>query len=218
MKKISISATKREITGKKVKNLRKEGKLPAVLYGSGVDSVPITLDKKIVSRLLSNVGSSTLVVINLDGKEYSTLVRERQKDPVSRALVHVDFQAVSLTEKVRAKVRIALEGEAPAAKDYGAFIESGLEELEIECLPTDLIDQFVVDISVLKNIGDSLLVRDISLPDGIEVLEDPNAMIAMATPPASIEEEEEVEGGEVVEEGEEPEVIEKGKGEEESED
>jgi len=215
MEKINIDATKREVIGKKVKNLRKEGKLPAIIYGSGVTPTPITLDKRIASRTLSNVGSSTLVVLNVEGKEYSTLVRERQKDPVSRALLHVDFQAVSLTEKVRAKVRIAFSGVAPAEKEFSAFIETGLEELEIECLPTDLVDQFTVDLSVLNAIGDSISVKDIPLPKGIDVLEDPEAMIVMATPPATIEEEAEDEEVEV--EGEGPEVIEKGKGEEEVE-
>ncbi len=215
MEKIHIDATKREVIGKKVKNLRKEGKLPAIIYGSGVTPTPITLDKRIASRTLSNVGSSTLVVLNVEGKEYSTLVRERQKDPVSRALLHVDFQAVSLTEKVRAKVRIAFSGVAPAEKEFNAFIETGLEELEIECLPTDLVDQFTVDLSVLNAIGDSISVKDIPLPKGIDVLEDPEAMVVMATPPATIEEEAEDEEIEV--EGEGPEVIEKGKGEEEVE-
>ncbi|HEY61043.1 MAG: 50S ribosomal protein L25 [Anaerolineales bacterium] len=216
MDKIVLDASRREIIGKHVKNLRKEGKLPAVLYGKGVESTPIYLNAKEVSRALSNVGSSTLVTVKVDGKKYSVLVRERQKDVLSRALLHVDFQAVSLTEKVRAKVRIILEGEAPAAKEYGAFIETGLEELEIECLPTDLVDQFTVDISSLENIGDSILLKDITIPKNIELLEDVNAMIVLATPPAPVAEEE-VEEEEVLEEGAEPEVIEKGKEEEETE-
>lgn len=215
MEKIVLNATKREIIGKKVKHLRSEGKLPAVIYGKTMESIPVELDLKEATRILSTVSPSTLLMINLDGKEYPTLVRERQVDYIYRNLLHVDFQVVSLTEKVRAKVRVALEGEAPAEKDFNAIISPGLEEIEIECLPTDLIDQITVDLSVLESIGDTVFVKDLNFPPGIEVLEDPEAMVVIASPPEA-QEEEEVEE-ELLEEEAEPEVIEKGKAEDEEE-
>jgi large subunit ribosomal protein L25 len=165
------------------------------------------------TRVLGSTGSSTLVTLNLGGKEHNVLVRERQRDVMTREYLHVDFQAISMTETVRTSVAIELnEEDAPAVKVYGAIINTGLDMLEIECLPQDLLDRIVVDLSGLKNIGDHILVRDLKLPEGIEVLDDPESLIAVASAPMA-EEVEEVE--EEVEEGAEPEVIEKGKGEEE---
>jgi large subunit ribosomal protein L25 len=210
MEKIVINATRRDVIGKKVKVLRREGKLPAVLFGHGIDSTPILLDLRETTKILSSVGSSTLVSIKLDGKEHSTLVRERQRDVILRTLLHIDFQAISMTETVRARVPIHIgEAEAPVVDKYGAMINTGLDVLEIECLPQDLPERIIVDISVLNDIGDSILVGDISLPEGIQVLDDPDSLIVVASAPiAEVEEEEEEE--EILEEGAEPDVIEKG--------
>jgi large subunit ribosomal protein L25 len=214
MEKIVIEATRREVTGKKVRFLRREGKLPAVLFGYGVDSTPITLDLKEASRTLSHVGSSTLVTIALDGKEYNTLVRERQQDVIYRTLTHVDFQAVSMTETVRAQVSIHIVGDhdIAAVENYGAIINTGLDVLEIECLPQDLPERIEVELTGLSEIGDSILVKDLTLPQGVVALDDPEALVVVVSAPIS---EEEPEEEEILEEGAEPEVIEKGYGEEE---
>ena len=111
MDKIILNATHRDLVGKKVKTLRREGKLPAVLFGHGVESTPILLDLKETSKILSTVGSSTLVTIDLDGDEYAALVRERQRDVLYRTLLHVDFQAISMTETVRTQVPIYIGDE-----------------------------------------------------------------------------------------------------------
>jgi large subunit ribosomal protein L25 len=215
MEKIVLEATHRDVVGKKVKVLRREGKLPAVIFGHGIESTPIVLDLKETTKTLSTVGSSTLVTVKLDGKEHATLVRERQKDIIYRTLLHVDFQAISMTETVRAQVPIHISDvEAPATKTYGAMINTGLELLEIECLPQDLPDRIDIDVSGLIEIGDQILVKDIQLPDGVLVLDDPETLIVVASPPIA-EEEEEEEEEEFLEEGLEPEVI--GREEEEGE-
>lgn len=217
MEKIVLEATRREVIGKKVKNLRREGKLPAVLFGHGIESTPIVLDLKETTKILSSVGSSTLVTVDLEGAEHAVLVRERQRDILYRTLLHVDFQAVSMTETVRAQVPIHIgDEEAPAVASYGAMINTGLDVLEIECLPQDLPDRINIDVSSLVEIGDSILVSDIELPEGILVLDDPDGLIVVASS-AIAEEEEEVVEEEVLEEGAEPEVIDKGKAEEEEE-
>ena len=105
--KLVLKASNRKLIGKKVKLLRQEGKLPAVLYGKEVGSISIALDLREASRLLRGVSSSTLVVIDVDGEEYTTLVRERQRDVLKDNYTHIDFQAVSLTENVRASVAIS---------------------------------------------------------------------------------------------------------------
>ena len=151
MEKIIIQANRREVIGKQVKALRREGKLPAVIYGHGIEPTPITLDAHEASKTLASVGSSTLISIDLEGEEYSVLVRDRQNHVLRRNLLHVDFQALSMTETVRASVSLILgEEEAPAVEAYGAMIITGIESLDIECLPADLVDRIVVDISGLR--------------------------------------------------------------------
>ena len=181
MEKVVLKASKRSVTGKQVGALRRAGKLPAVLYGHSIDSTPITLDAHETSLLLSRLTSSSLVTVSLDGKEYPTLVREKQRHPVKSFLIHLDFQALSLTEKTYASVGIELAGEAPAVKNYDAVIVTGVTELEVEALPQDLPERVVVDISVLAEPGDSIHVRDIQLPGLVEILTNPDEVIVSAT-------------------------------------
>lgn len=183
MEKVILKANKRDVVGKKVGALRRAGKLPAVLYGRGLDSTPIMLDAHQVWLTLSGLTSSSLVTIDLDGKEYLALVRDEQRDCIQNQRVHVDFQAVSLTEKIRTNVGIELTGAAPAVKDFGAVIVHGLEELEVECLPQDLPERLVVDISGLAAIGDSIHVRDLTVAGQVEILEDLDGVIVSATAP-----------------------------------
>lgn len=209
MENIIIEATKRDITGKKVKSLRREGKLPAVVYGHQFSPLPIVLDYRQASRSLAGVSSSHLIDLIVDGQKIPVLVRERQYHPLSGNLLHIDFLAVSMTEALRTFVPVELEGEAPAVKDFGGVIVVGLEEVEVECLPKDLPEKIIVDLSKLERIGDGIYVKDLTLPSGVEVLNDGDEMVVLVTAPEG----EEVEA-EISEEFE-PEVIEKGKKEEE---
>ena len=215
MENVVIKATHRTVTGKQVRALRRAGQLPGVLYGRHITPTPISMDGREASRILSHLTSSSLVTIDLEGKEYPSLVREGQRNPIKRSLVHVDFQVVSLTEKLRTHVSIELTGSAPAVKDFNAVLVTSLDELEVECLPQDLPERIKVDISSLANVGDGIHVHDIILSDKVKILDDPKEMIVVATA-ARAEEVEEV-AAEVVaaEEVVEPEVIEKGKKEEE---
>jgi large subunit ribosomal protein L25 len=215
MEKVVLNAEKRDVTGKQASVLRREGKLPAVLYGRHVSSTPITLDAHVASRTLASIGSSSLVTIKLDGKEYPALVREKQLNYIRNSLLHVDFLAVSLTEKIRAQVGVELVGLAPAIKEFNAVLVNGLNELEVECLPGDLPEKFVVDLSVLTELSSGVYVRDVTAPDDVTILSDPEEMIVVAT--AAKEEAIEEEEVEVEAEAEEPEVIERGKREEEEE-
>lgn len=221
MEKVIIQAEKRTVIGKQVKALRREGKLPAVIYGYGLEPISIVLDTRSSSRTLAKASSSTLVTIELEGKQYPTLVREKQLDFIRNSIIHVDFLAVSMTEKITASVGVHVVGESPAVKEFGAILVTGLTELEVECLATDLPERFTVDVSGLAEISSGVYVRDVVPPANVEILSDPEEMIVVATAMAA-EEEEEVEEEllEGEEELEEPEVIGKGKeeeGEEESE-
>lgn len=213
MEKAVIHATHRTVIGKQVGALRREGKLPAVMYGHHIDSTPITLDLRDATHILSGLTSSSLVTIELDGKEHAALIREKQRDYIRGTLKHVDFQILSLTEKLRTTVSIELTGLAPAVKDFNGVVVTGVNELEVECLPQDLPERIMVDISNLSKIGDGLYIRDIKLSDKVSILEDQDEMVVLITAPAAEEVVEEA----VVPGAEEPEVIEHGKKEEEEE-
>lgn len=215
MNELKLEAKKRDVIGKKVKVLRREGYLPAVIYGRGVESIPITLNRKEADKILARTTSSQLLIIEVDGEKHTTLVRDRQRHPVTSDILHIDFLEVSMTEKLRTMVDIILTGESSAVKDLGAILVTGTETIEIECLPADLPENFVIDISSLADFGDAVYVRDIEVGEGIEVLTDLDELVAVTTAPTA-EVEEEVEEEEELELGEgEPEVIERGKKEEE---
>ncbi|NPV86064.1 MAG: 50S ribosomal protein L25 [Anaerolineae bacterium] len=214
MEKVVLHATRRSVKGKQVGTLRRQGQLPAVIYGRHIDQpIAVMLDLHSTAKALQHLSSSTLVTVDLDGKEYPTLVREKQRNFITGKLLHVDFQAVSLSEKLRTMVGVELVGVAPAVKDFNGVLVSGINQVEVEALPQDLPERFVVDISVLKSIGDSIFVRDLAVPDKVQILSDPDEMIAVVTAAGAEEVVEEVEGAMA-----EPEVIEKGKKEEEVED
>lgn len=214
MDEVVLQAKHREFTGKKVNQLRKQGQLPAILYGRTIDPIPVTLDYRDASRLLPNITSSQLIVVDIEGEKHHALVREKQRDPVVANFLHVDFMVVSMTETLRESVVIELVGEAPAIKEQSGVLVTGQDVLEVECLPQDLPDRIEVDISSIKEIGDALYVRDITPPPNVTVLTDPDEMVVQSTyAAAEVEAEEE----EIEEElGVEPEVIERGKKEEDA--
>jgi large subunit ribosomal protein L25 len=171
------------------------------------------------SRTLAKATSSSLITIELEGKQYPTLVREKQLDFIRNSIIHVDFLAVSMTEKITASVGVHIVGEAPAVKEFGAILVTGLTELEVECLATDLPERFTVDVSGLTEISSGVYVKDVVPPPNVEILSDPEEVLVVATAMAE-EEEEEVEEEALLEgeeELEEPEVIGRGKEDEEGE-
>lgn len=211
MEKVVLNAVTRTVTGKQVGVLRRDGKLPAVMYGHHFDSTPITLDMREATKLLNSVTSSSIVTISLDGKEHATLVREKQKDYLRNSLKHVDFQVVSLTEKIRTNVAVELVGIAPAVKDFNGVLVTGLTEIEVECFPQDLPDRYLIDLVNLVKIGDAIYVKNVVISEKVLILDDPQELIVHITHPVV----DEVVVEEVVAGLEEPEVIEKGKKEEE---
>ncbi len=218
MDKIVLKIDKRDVIGKKVKYLRNEGKLPAIIYGNVDSPISVTLDLGKTTKMMRGVGSSTMIFLDLDGEEIAVLLRDVQRDVIRGHYLHLDFLALNLKEKVRTMVSISLIGESPAIEEFGAVLMTGLSEIEIEALPTDLIDSIEIDVTVLEKIGDSINITDLVIPEGIECLVETNDMLVVATAPVLIEEEEEeesLEGEEGLDEDSEPEVIEKGKGEEE---
>jgi large subunit ribosomal protein L25 len=188
MEKVVLQAEKRDVTGKQVKAMRRAGKLPAVIYGRHIDPIAISLDSHSASLTLGRLTSSSLVTIRLDGAEYPALVREKQRDYIKNRLLHVDFLAVSADETITASVVVNFVGVSTAVKDYNAVFVVNLPSLEVECLPADLPERIDVDISVLQRPGDGIRVRDVQVSDKVQILDDPDTMVAVATA-ARVEEE-----------------------------
>lgn len=186
MERVSLKASRREVIGKKVSKLRREGKLPAVIYGRHVEKpIAITLDHRETSKLLKRINYSTLVQIDLDGEEHNTLVRDFQVDAILRELTHVDLLSVSLTETVRAEIRVVLTGKAPVISNLGGLLVNGLEYVEVEALPQALPDNFMVDVSALENFGDGIFVRDLVVPADVTVISDADELLVVATAPVA---------------------------------
>ena len=219
MEKVVLNATRRDVVGKQVKALRREGKLPAVIYGRHTEPINVNLDAHSATLALGKLTSSSLVTISIDGTEYPALVREKQRDYIKNRLLHVDFLAVSLTEKIRTRVSVHFIGVSTAVKDYNAVLVKNLEELEVECLPTDLPERIDVDITALARPGDGIRVKEVKVPDTVHILNDPETMVAVATFAKVEEEGAAVPGAEAVTPtSTEPELsVERGKKEDEGE-
>lgn len=215
MSELILNAEHREVTGKKVKVLRRQGYLPAVLYGVGIESIPIKLDLKEATKVISAAGSSTLVMLKIGKKQHQVLVRETQRQVIRRGLEHVDFLKVAMDVAIRAEVPIEFVGEAPAVRDLGGVLVTELVEIEIESLPTDLPDRITVDLELLAEITDTIKVGDLSFGEGVEVITSPDDVITRVIYQVEEEIVEEELEEEVIPTEEEPEVIERGKLEEE---
>ena len=181
MEKIVLKASKRDVVGKQVKALRREGKLPAVIYGRHTDPININLDARSATVMLAKATASSLVTIDVEGTEHLALVREKQRNYIKNTLLHVDFLAVSLTEKLRTKVAIHFVGISLAVKDFNAVLVHALEELEVECLPADLPERIDVDISSMLRPGEGIRVRYVQVSDKVRLLADPDNMVVVAT-------------------------------------
>ena len=216
MEQVELKTQKREVLGKKVKSLRREGLIPAVLYGHETASVPLQVEERELNRVLAQAGGHRLIALKVgrSRKRQMALAREVQWDVISGKPLHVDFYAVVMTEKITTAVPLVLVGEAPAAERVGAMVLQGLDEVEIECLPGDLIEAIEVDLSGLEEIDQAIFVKDLPVPPTVEILTDTEETVARVTwAAAEVVEEEEV----VPVAPEEVEVIAKGKEEVEPE-
>lgn len=209
---IIIKIEKRDVTGKQVAKLRRQGILPGVVYGHKVDSYPIQMETHATTLLMKKITPTTLVTLDLDGKQIKVIVRDRSYDVVSGALLHLDFLAVSMTEKLRANVAVELVGTAPVLEEVpNTLINHVVNELEIEALPNDMLERIQVDISSIASPDDSITVGDLKLGDKITILTPHDEVIVSVGYVA----EEAAAPTEVVEGESEPAVMEKGKKEEE---
>jgi len=205
MEKITIKAEPRAVGRHQVRELRGEAKVPAVVYGQSREARPVALSAKELQRALHRAGSG-LLTLEMEGEQLQVLAREVQRDPIKRHLLHVDFQAVSLTELLSVEIPVMIEGVAPVSRIGEAILVRHLEHVQVECLPGDIPGHLVADVSALNTIDDVLYARDVVLPAGVVLLTDPNEVIITVSLPRKAEEEETAAEGET-----EVEVVAKGK-------
>lgn len=185
----SLNAEPRSDTGKGVaRKLRAAGKVPGVIYGHGREPQALSLNARDFDRLAERVRiTSTVIELALDGRTARTLVRELQRDPIRRTVLHVDFQELVAGEKVTVNVPLRFVGTPEGVKTGGGILEEIVHQLSIECDPSNIPDHIDVDVSALT-IGHSMHVSDLTLPEGVEIDEDPETTVAVVSAPKAEEE------------------------------
>ncbi len=178
MKKVSLQVNERKVLGKKVKRLRKEGLLPANVYGKDVKSLAVELPVKEFEKTFKEVGETGLVDLKVDGKMKPVLIHNVQYDPLSHEPLHADFYQVNLKEKVKTSVPVSFVGEPQAVTNKVGILLEQISELEVEALPTDLPENIEVNVERLANVDDQITVADIKAPTGVTVLSDASQVVA----------------------------------------
>jgi large subunit ribosomal protein L25 len=189
------------------RKLRASGRIPAICYRRNAESVAVSLDPKELDRLIRNASSGINTLIDLkmagggdfDGRQ--VLIKELQRDPISGDYLHADLYAVDLLQKIHVSVPIQIKGSAIGVTQDGGILDHATRELDVECLPNAIPEEFAVDVSDLE-VGQSLHVRDIEVLEGVEILNDPDVSIVSVVAPAVVEEEAPAEEEEEAVEGE----------------
>ena len=209
-----LAAEQRAVLGKKVKHLREQGIVPGVLYGNDIESMSLQFDEHDLIDFLSRVGGSQLISISIedhDGPEMA-LLRDSQRDPITGQILHVDFYRVNMEERLTTEIPLTTIGESPVDVAHSGILLQGVQAIEVECLPGDLVNEIEIDLSTLTEVGQGIYVRDLDVPPAIDVLTDSEEMVARLVPLAEeeaieellqVEEEEEI----LIAEGEEIEVL-----------
>ena len=210
----TLSATPRTTTGKgAARSLRRSGQIPAIVYGHAREPQSVAVPARELERLLDRIAAaSTVIELTLDGKVARTLIREIQRHPVKRNVLHVDFQELVAGEKVTVRVPLVFVGSAEGVR-AGGILDQVMHELEVEVDPSSIPNHIDVDVTALT-LGHSIHVGEVALPPGVTVLDDPEATVCVIAAPKATGDTP-MAGVPVVEAAPEPEVISKGKAEDE---
>lgn len=183
----NLQVEKRILIGRKVKQLRRKGLIPANIFGKKISSIAIQVENKTFNKIFEEVGETGIIDISLGEEKYPSLVTGVAQDSVTGDILHIDFHNVSLKEKVTATIPVHVAGEAPAVKDQGGILNQSLHEIEVEALPTDLPEAIEVDITKLENIGDAITIADLNISDKLEIKIDPETTVLVINEPAKEE-------------------------------
>lgn len=184
---MELSVQPREIVGKKVRALRKEGLVPAELYGHGIKNIHLSVPAKDFNKVFKEAGETTIITLHIGKEKHSVMIHEVLRDRVLSHIVHVDFYEVRMDEKIRAHVPVEFVGESPAVKEFAAVINKAISEIEVEALPQDLPHSFVIDLAALDTLDKSIYVKDLIIPKGVTIEIDEDMAIATATPAKAAE-------------------------------
>jgi large subunit ribosomal protein L25 len=184
MEQIELRVQKRTLVGKKTKRLRRSGLIPAILYGPRTEASPLQVNERDLRLALDRAGTNHLIVLTLDEADEPrmTLAREVQRDVVTHSLLHVDFYEVVMTEKITADIPVTLVGESPIVARNAGLLVRGIDSVQVQCLPSQLLGSIVVDISVLEELEQAVLVEDLEVDEFIEILTNPEEVLVKVLP------------------------------------
>jgi large subunit ribosomal protein L25 len=214
MKVVTLDVQPRQLGSKgNILLLRKSGKIPAVFYGKDIESKSISVDSKAFTSIIEENGANVIIDLNFEGKKNSTIVKFLQRDIITQAPIHIDFQYISLASEVEVLVPIHIDGVADGVKNFGGVMEFIVREVKIKALPKSIPQKVSVDVSAL-GIGHGVTIADLPKLDGVSYIQDPTTLVINVVAMSLEEEKPAVEGAEVAQ----PEVISKGKKDKEGED
>ncbi|MCX6742833.1 MAG: 50S ribosomal protein L25 [Candidatus Parcubacteria bacterium] len=182
MTSLILKAQERVVLGKKVKTIRDQDLIPAVLYGHGLKNQNLAVKNLEFKKLFDQAGTSKLVDLQInDKKPVKILIHDVQYDPVKTVVNHIDFYQIKENEKITTEIELEFVGDAPAVKELGGVLVKNYDTIEIECLPADLekMDKITVDLSVLKTFSDTVHIKDLKVPAGVRIEEDPDEVVAL---------------------------------------
>jgi len=186
---MELHAKKRE-AGAATNVLRNEGFIPAELYGHDVPNIHLAVEGKAFRKVFREAGESTVITLAVEGsgEKHPVVVHDIQRHSVDGTVSHIDFYQVRMDEKMRARIPIEFVGESPAVKEHGGFLNKTTVEVEVEALPGDLPARFTVDFSTLRELNQSIYVRDLAVPKNVRITADAETVIVTVTPPRVVEE------------------------------
>jgi large subunit ribosomal protein L25 len=180
----SLNAELRTVQGKKVNQLRRDGYVPGTVYGPNIESVKIQFPYRDLEVTLKHAGGTNVIDLNVDGKTVPVLAREVQRSILRHTILHVDFLAPDMSKKIRADVPVVFIGQNPLIIARKGIMLTGPNTLSLEMLPNNMMNQIIVDISVMTELGDAIAVKDLHL-EGITIINDPEEMIAKIVQPSA---------------------------------
>ena len=191
MNQLAIDISHRTTVGKKVKKLRKDGKIPIRLFGGGIDPMPMQADANLLRKILSQAGFNSPIFVNFDSskEENVCFIREVQRDPITEELLHIDLLKVDMSKKITVEVPVRLIGVPDAVKNLGGILLQSISSIPVSALPLSIPDSISVDVTILIDFDKSIRIKDIEFEDGVDPERDPDTLIARVVPPRIDEEE-----------------------------